>query len=275
MSIIEAILFGLVQGLTEFIPISSTAHIIILGKILNIETPGLTFEIFLHLASLLAVVIYFHKDLWHLALGSLRSFGADATEDDRTSRKMVILLGIVTVITGVLGILLMKSLGDSIKSAPLVGSALLLTAVLLVIVERARKIGERGPANLGILDAIVVGLAQTAAVIPGISRSGATLIAGLALGLNRVTAVRFAFLLAIPVLGGSALLSLRDISAGDLDGIAATPLLISFLTSFVASIVSIVWLIRLLKQHRLYWFSIYLVCMAIYVFTAFPSDAVF
>lgn len=275
MSIIEAILFGLVQGVTEFIPVSSTAHIVILGKILGIETPGLTFEIFLHIASLLAVIIYFHKDLWHLALGLLRSFGKDAVEDDRTSRKMVILLGIATAITGVLGIVLMKSMGDSIKSAPVVGGALLLTAVLLVIVERARKIGERGPANLGILDAIVVGLAQTAAVIPGISRSGATLIAGLSLGLNRVTAVRFSFLLAIPVLTGSALLSIKDISAGDLSGIAVTPLLTSFLTSFCASIFSIVWLIRLLKQHRLYWFSIYLVFMAVYVFKSFPGDAVF
>lgn len=275
MSVIEAILFGLVQGLTEFIPVSSTAHMVILGYALDVQTPGLTFEIFLHFASLLAVVIYFRKDLYHLAVGLSRSFRPGATEEDLVARRMVVYLGVTTVITGLLGTYLMKSLGDSIKSPTLVGGALLMTATLLVLVERAKKLGDRGPGNLRLLDAILMGLAQTAAIVPGISRSGSTLIAGLALGLNRITAVRFSFLLSIPVLAGSAVLAIRDVSAGDLDGISPVALGVSFLVSFLASIASIVWLIRMLGQQRLYWFSVYLVMMAIYVFVAFPPATVF
>lgn len=275
MSVIEAILFGLVQGLTEFVPISSSAHIVILGYMLDVRTPGLTFEIFLHFASLLAVLIYFRKDIYHLVAGSLRSLRSGATAEDLTDRRMVVYLLVATVITGVLGVLLMEFLGDSIKSPTLVGGALLLTATLLIVVERAKRIGDRGPGNLRLLDAVLIGLAQTAAVVPGISRSGGTLIAGLALGLNRVTAVRFSFLLAIPVLAGSTVLAAKDISAGDLNGIGPLALGVSFLVSFFASMGSIVWLIRMLKQQRLYWFSGYLVLMAVYVFVAFPPDATF
>lgn len=275
MSPIEAILFGLVQGLTEFIPISSTAHMVILGYILGVPTPGLTFEIFLHLASLLAVLIYFRKDLFQLTLGSYRSFLPGATEEHRTDRRVVIYLLVATLITGVLGLFLVNFLGDSIKSPTLVASALLLTAILLIVVERAKRLGDRGPGNLRMLDAILIGLIQTAAVVPGISRSGSTLIAGLALGLNRVTAVRFSFLLSIPVLAGSSLVAIKDISAGDLTAISPLALGVSFFTSFLASMASIVWLIRMLKQQRLYWFSIYLFLMAIFVFVAFPSDGLF
>ena len=275
MSVIEAILFGLVQGLTEFIPVSSTAHIVIMGYVLDVQTPGLTFEIFLHFASLLAVIIYFHKDLIQLATGSLRSFRAGAMEEDFVARRMVIYLGVATVITGVLGTILMKLLGDSIKSPMIVICALLTTAILLVLVERAKKLGDRGPGNLGLLDAIVVGLAQTVAILPGISRAGSTLIAGLALGMNRVTAVRFSFLLSIPVLAGSAVLALKDVSGGELAEIGAVALAVSFLVSFLASLASIIWMIRMLGQRRLYWFSVYLVILAVYVFVAFPPEAVF
>ena len=275
MTVLEAILFGLAQGLTEFIPISSTAHMVILGYMLEVPTPGLTFEIFLHLASLLAVLIYFRKDLSQLAAGSWRSLQAGATPADLTDRRMVIYLLVATVITGGLGLFLMESLGDSIKSPTLVGGALLVTATLLVVVERAKRLGDREPKDLRMLDAVLIGLAQTAAVIPGVSRSGSTLIAGLALGLNRETAVRFSFLLSIPVLAGSSILAFKDIAAGDLDAISPLALGVSFLVSFLASIASIVWLIRMLKQQRLYWFSVYLVLMAIYVFVAFPPDSTF
>jgi undecaprenyl-diphosphatase len=110
MSVIEAILFGLVQGLTEFVPISSSAHIVILGYMLDVRTPGLTFEIFLHFASLLAVLIYFRKDIYHLVAGSLRSLRSGATAEDLTDRRMVVYLLVATVITGVLGVLLMEFL---------------------------------------------------------------------------------------------------------------------------------------------------------------------
>lgn len=287
MSFLDAILFGLIQGLTEFIPVSSTAHIVLLAKLLGVETPGLTFEIFLHIASLLAVIIYFWRDLWlivngflrclppllkqsnrlqclyALLLGDLQSDSLRGTSlSDRVGFRFSVLLLIATFITGVLGILLSNWLGDGIKATPLVAGALLFTAICLVLVEWVQKVGKRQPESLTWVDAVVIGLAQTVAVLPGISRSGATLIAGLAMKLSRETAVRFSFLLAIPVLAGTSLLGIRKIGEGDLGDIPTSALALSFLISFIASIISIRWLISLLKQQRLYWFSIYLVILA-------------
>lgn len=264
MTLLEAVIFGLVQGLSEFIPISSTAHIVIVGELLQLETQGLTFEIFLHLASLLAVLIYFRRDLFQLALGCLRFVLMHRTSgaEDRTAFYFSIYLLLATFITGVLGIILSEQLGDTIKSMPVVAIGLLTTAALLVLVERAQHIGERELPELKWTDAVLIGLAQTVAVLPGVSRSGSTLIAGLYLKMSRPTAVRFSFLLAIPVLVGSSLLALRDFQAGGLDSISGSALAVSFGVSFVASMIGIVWLIRLLEQRRLYYFSIYLVLLA-------------
>lgn len=264
MTLLEAVIFGLVQGLSEFIPVSSTAHIVIVGELLQLETPGLTFEIFLHLASLLAVLIYFRRDLFQLALGCLRFvFMRRASgAEDRTAFYFSIYLLVATFITGVLGLVLSEQLGDAIKSMPVVAAGLLTTAALLVLVERAQRIGERELSDLKWTDAAVIGLAQTVAVLPGVSRSGSTLIAGLYLKMSRATAVRFSFLLAIPVLVGSSFLALKDFQAGGLDSISGAALAVSFGVAFAASIIGIVWLIRLLKQQRLYWFSVYLVFLA-------------
>lgn len=268
MTLWEAVFFGLVQGLSEFIPVSSTAHIVILGALLDIDTPGLTFEIFLHLASLLAVIIYFRRDLIALVQGSLRFLFKPNTRlpegrnEDRTAFYFCAYLLVATGITGVLGILLSKTMGDGIKAMPVVASGLLLTAVLLVLVERVQRIGARQPYDLKWTDALFVGLAQTVAVFPGVSRSGSTLIAGLYLKMTRATAVRFSFILAIPVLLGSSILALKDIEAGAFAELDPIALLLSFLVSFGASMLSIIWLIRLLELQRLYWFSCYLVLLA-------------
>lgn len=275
MSIWEAILFGLVQGLTEFLPISSTAHIVIFGYIVGRTTPGLGFEIFLHMASLLAVLLYFRRDLYWVIGGFLRWVLRRGTDDDAAAGRFALYLGVGTVITGGLGLVMMKVLGDAIKAPPVVATALIGTAIALLLVERLQRLEGRGVSQVGFSDAILVGLAQTVAVLPGVSRSGATLIAGLALGLNRDTAVRFSFLLAIPVLAGSSVLALKDISSGEFAEIGILGLTVSFVVSFFASWVSILWLIGFLKQKRLYWFSLYLVVLAIFVFIAFPSGQTF
>lgn len=264
MTLWEAVFFGLVQGFSEFIPVSSTAHIVILGRLLKLETPGLTFEIFLHLASLAAVLIYFRRDLYQMILGCLRFVFTHRTSqaEDRTAFFFSVYLLVATFITGVLGVFLSEQLGDGIKSMPVVATGLLLTAVLLVLVEQAQRVGQRALSDLKWTDAVVIGLAQTVAVLPGVSRSGSTLIAGLYLKMSRTTAVRFSFLLAIPVLVGSSLLALKDFEAGGLASISGGALAVSFGVSFIASMIGIVWLIRLLEQQRLYWFSVYLLLLA-------------
>lgn len=268
MSFLDAFLIGLVQGISEFIPVSSTAHIVIVAYLLDIETPGLSFEIFLHVASLLAIILYFRADLIKLLIGCVHCLKKNRSDEDLASLRFCIYLGIATVITGVLGLVLVKVLGDEIKSPLVVGSALMLTALLLVFVEWIQNVGKRDESSLNVLDSVLVGLAQTIAVVPGLSRSGTTLVACLALRMNRETSVRFAFLLAIPVLAGTSLLALKDLSTGELASLGYPALAFSFIVSFLASLASIAWLIRLLKQKRLYWFSIYLVGLAVFVWVA-------
>lgn len=277
MTWLEAALAGLVQGLTEFIPVSSTAHVVIVGYLFGRATPGLAFEIWVHLGSLLAVLLYFRRDLEQLLLDAVKWLRGDRSGPVMVSFWFVIYLGVGTLLTAVLGTLLLKQAGEFIKHPYVVTGALLLTAVLLLLVDRMKAETGRDSAAMRWRDALVVGLAQTISVTPGLSRSGSTLIAGILMGLRRDTAVRFSFLLAVPVLAGGGLLTLRELfkQGEGLLEIGLVPLAISFILSFLASMVSIMWLINFLKTQRLFLFSIYLCVLAAVVFFAFPPDMIF
>ncbi|MFC0473381.1 undecaprenyl-diphosphatase UppP [Halalkalibacter kiskunsagensis] len=266
MSIIEALIFGIVQGITEFLPISSTAHIVITQILLGYQFPGFGFEIFLHLASILAVVIYFRKDLLVVITGFLGYF-ADRSRDNRTQFFFGIYIIVATMITGVLGLVLEDFIGASMKTPPFIAIALALTGLFLIIIERFVKYGNRTEKDMTFKDSIIVGLGQTLAVFPGISRSGATLVAALFAGLSRDTAVRYSFLLSIPVILGSSVLAIGDFTDGAMVaevGIAA--LIVSFIATFIFSWLGIVWLIDFLKKSKLVYFAIYCFAAAIFVY---------
>lgn len=257
MTLLEAIFLGLVQGLTEFLPISSTAHIVMARMFLGIDAPGLFLEIWLHMGSLAAVTLYYRNTLWNLAVGGFAFvFKRDA------SRKIdffwIIYLGIGTFITGVLGLTLKESIDEHITSPQVMGFSLLFTALLLLAVEQYQKMKQpQGEVNLW--RSIFIGFMQAIAILPGVSRSGITLVGGLASGLKREEAVRFSFLLAIPVVAGSSLVAFKDVSeTGDLlTGFPLTALLLAVLTSAFASWIGIIWLIRFVQSGRLYIFAIY------------------
>lgn len=263
MSWLEAIILGLVQGLSEFLPISSTAQLVTTQYFLGIHSPGYTLEIVLHLASALAVMLYYRHDLLSLAIGSGRYLRHRRAED-RPALLWVGYLGVATVITAILGLLMEKQLGDNLKHPGVVAGGLLLTALCLVWVEwGTRRVAQTArPETIGWKHTIVIGLAQALAVLPGISRSGATLIAGLGLGLDKATAVRFSFLLSIPVILGSSLLLLRKTDQAMLSELGFGPLLLAFVVSFVASLGGIVWLINFVRTSRLYWFALYCALLA-------------
>ncbi|WP_096434770.1 undecaprenyl-diphosphatase UppP [Alteribacter populi] len=265
MSIIEAIVFGIIQGLTEFLPVSSTAHIVITQLAFGYAFPGLAFEIYLHIASVLAVILYFWKDLWHIIKGFF-GFITNRTSENRVSFYFGIFLIVATVITGVLGMLLSDFIADSIKTPPFIAAALTVTGLALIFIERFHKYGNRTEKDMTFLDSIVVGLGQTLAVIPGISRSGSTLVVSLLLGLNRDTAVRYSFLLAIPVILGSSVLALDELSGDLVSQIGALPLILSFIVTFFFSWIGIVWLIEFIKRSKLIYFAIYCFVVAILVF---------
>lgn len=274
MSIWEAIIFGMVQGITEFLPISSTAHIVIATYLLGFQFPGLAFEIFLHQASLLAVVLYFRKDLWELVSGCVR-FVFTRSPEDRVHWMFGLYIVVATLITGVLGYTLQKNMGDALKSPVVVAIALAVTGTFLILIERVRHYGTTDEKGMKWHHAIWVGLGQTVAVLPGISRSGATLVTSLWTGLNRETAVRYSFLLAIPIILGSSVLAIPDFQEGLVGTAGFWPLLLAFAVTFVCSWLGIVWLISFLRRSRLIYFAFYCFLLAGFVFFYFDPETVF
>ena len=265
MKLIEALIFGIVQGITEFLPISSTAHIIITELLFGYHFPGLGFEIYLHLASVLAVVLFFRRELWEVICGFLGYF-KQKNAHNRVHFFFGLYIIIATIITGGLGVLLKNLVVDVMKTPPFIAAALVVTGSALIFIERFKRYGSRKEAQMNVWDAVIVGLGQTVAVLPGISRSGATVVTALWRGLERDTAVRYSFILVIPVILGSTVLAVGDVSAAMWEAIGTWPMVTSFTASFAFSLVGIIWLIDFLKKGRLIYFAIYCYILAVLVF---------
>ena len=258
MTVFQAAVLGAVQGLTEFIPISSSGHLVIVPKLLGWEQPSVAFDVLLHTASLLALLVYFSGDLLDLA----RGLGGR----DRDSVRLLGLLIVGTLPAAAAGFFLRDYFTESFEDAAGAALQLLITALILVAAEQALRYHERKRVREGsrlrrmrdmqIGDAGVIGVGQAISIWPGISRSGATIGAGLALALARDDAARFAFLLAIPALLGATILELPELGRASLSMSAGTAgFLVSLLTSYGA-----IWgLIRYLKTRTLYPFAAYCV----------------
>jgi undecaprenyl-diphosphatase len=256
VSILQAIVLGAVQGLTEFIPISSSGHLVIVPELFGWDSPGLAFDVLLHVASLGALFIYFRAELLDLVKGVIGR--------EPASQRLALLLLIGSIPAGIAGLALGGFFERQFEDAPQAALQLLLTAVILVAAEQlvARRKAKLPPQvdasksseNLTITDSLLVGGAQALAILPGISRSGSTISMGLALGLERQDAARFAFLLAIPALIGAAFVKIPDLDAGGMGtGAAAAGFVASLITSYIA----VAALIRFLKNNTLYPFAAY------------------
>jgi undecaprenyl-diphosphatase len=262
---LQAIVLGAVQGLTEFIPISSSGHLVLVPEALDWGHPGLAFDVLLHTASLLALLVYFSGDLLDMARGVMGG--------NRFQRRLVGLLAIGTVPAVLAGVFLGDYFEESFEDAPAAALQLLITAVILVAAEQALRYHERKTANSGkrlremddmhVGDASAIGVAQAIAIFPGISRSGSTIGAGLALGMKRDDSARFAFLLAIPALLGASLVQVPELQGTSLGlGAAAGGFIASALTSYAA-----IWgLIRYLRTNTLYPFALYCVVAGIFFY---------
>jgi undecaprenyl-diphosphatase len=258
---------GAVQGVTEFIPISSSGHLVVLPQLFGWPEPGLAFDVMLHVASLAALIVYFSGDLLDLARG-IRA-------RDTEARRLLLLLIIGTIPAAIAGLFLGNYFEGTFTDAKAAALQLLITAAILVAAEVALSYHERRTAEVGErardtrdlrpLDAGVIGVAQAIAIFPGISRSGATIGAGLALGVGRDSAARFAFLLAVPALFGAALVQLPDLGGTSL-GLGAG--IVGFIASLVTSYVAIAALIRYLRTNSLYPFAAYCVVAGLVFYAA-------
>lgn len=265
MSIIEAIIFGIVQGITEFLPISSTAHIVITELILGYHFPGMGFEIFLHLASVSAVCIYFRDHLLRVVTGFL-SYPLKRTRQNRIQFYFGCYILLATLITGIFGLIFKDYIGESMKTPGFISLALMVTGTFLIIIERLHTYGTREVESMNLSDAIIVGLGQSLAILPGISRSGSTLVAALWRGLSKDSAVSYSFLLAIPVILGSTILMMDEVNQDVWSAIGYPALIISFIFTFIFSWIGIVWLIEFLKKSRLIYFAGYCFILALLVY---------
>jgi len=254
MDILQAILLGLLQGITEFIPVSSSGHLVLVPWLLGWPEPELVFDTVVHWGTLLAVLAFFWRDWVDLITAWLRGLLRWDWSDPAARLMWLLIVG--TIPAAVLGFLL-EDFFESLFGEPAwVSVFLLVTAGLLALSERfgsrSREIGD-----LGWFDSLMIGLGQAAAIAPGISRSGATIATGLFRGLERPTAARFSFLLSTPIILGAGLFQLLDLASAP-DRLAQVPALVAgFLAAAISGYVCIAALLRYLQRGRLYPFAIY------------------
>lgn len=272
MSLIQAIILGLVQGLTEFIPISSSAHLILIPWLLHWPDPGLAFDIALHLGTLAAVLAYFWPD-W---LTLIRAFLASLSERRIGSdphRRLVWLIGIGSLPGGLAGFLA----DDAIEAffhapdAPHTTGAMLLIAGLMMLLALLLWLAERFAAHrremgqLTLLDAVLIGCAQALAILPGVSRSGSTITAGLGLGLKREVAARFSFLLATPIIAGSGVKAMLDLAETTPPMNELALLAAGLLTAAISGYLCIHYLLRYLQRHSTIPFILYRLALGLLI----------
>jgi undecaprenyl-diphosphatase len=260
VEILKAAILGIVQGVTEFAPVSSSGHLVLVPWLLGWEPPGLLFDTLVHWGTLVAVLAYFWRDWRRLARAWLHGLFHWDWRDPNARLMWLLVLGTAPAV--VVGYLLEAQFEVLFGRPVWVSIFLLITAALLVLAER---LGQRTREVLDTRwgDALLIGLAQAAAIAPGISRSGATIATGLLRGFNRPDAARFSFLLSTPVILGAGLLQVADAAAAPEAAYNAPALLVGFLVAAVSGYLSIGLLLRYLQRRRLHAFAVYCVWVGV------------
>lgn len=251
---LKYLLLGIVQGATEPIPVSSSGHLIITQKLLGIEQRGLAFEILTNTASLIAISFIFRKDIMRLIVGSLR-FVQTRDKSYRADFMFAAYVVVGTVPAVIIALLFKDQIESYFSNVHTVAVSLLVTGVALWLIRNLR--GRKRDGDLSFKDALIVGLAQAVALIPGISRSGSTVITSIAVGMKQDTALRFSFMLYIPISLGGLVLGISDI-AGDPDrSTLAIPYIIAFLTTLVVTYFAMKWFMNIMAKGNLIYFAYY------------------
>ncbi len=260
MSLLHAVVLGVVQGLTEFLPISSSAHLRIVPAFLGWADPGAPFTAVTQLGTLAALLVYFRVDLWRIArawTGGLINPAIRRTLEARLGWY----IGLGTIPIAVLGVMFRSEIENGARSLPLIGATLVVFGLLLLAADRLGH-RRRGVGTLNTRDAVMIGIAQAAALVPGVSRSGATISAGLLCGLERAAAARYSFLLSVPAVVLSGLFQLRTLNGSGAD---LTATVVATLLAFVTGYASIALLLRFLAHHSTSPFVVYRVVVGLLV----------
>lgn len=261
MNVWEGLALGIVQGLTELLPVSSSAHLVITQAYLpGFQQPGVLFDVTVHLGTLLSVVVFFWRDLLRLARSLLpvRAGNPLPAAEAAASRRTILLLLGATLVTGTMGILGKDAVHRLFASVTIAASMLFVTGLLLFLSDRIPEARRREDA-MTVRDGLVIGFVQGVALVPGISRSGSTIAAGLFLGVQREAAARFSFLLSIPAILGAVVLEspyISHLAAGD-----ALPYAAGFAAAAIAGLASLKFLFRVLHRGGLRMFAYYCWCV--------------
>jgi len=262
MSVIKAFILGLIQGISEFLPISSSGHLAIAGKLMGMNPEAdnlLSFNILLHVATLVAVFIVYKNDIWEMIKAFFAMIG-DVCKgkglrlSEFTYRRLIIML-IAATLPAVVAALL---LGDIIENPALwqIGVFLIITAILLFLSEKLAG-GNIDIEKMSVKRAFCVGCFQGLGTLPGISRSGSTIVGGLFCGLNKATAVRFSFLMSIPAILGALVLDIKDMFSAASQTLSLLPVIVGMVTAAVSGYFAIKFLLKIVEKSKLSYFSIY------------------
>ncbi len=250
MNIIQAIILGIIQGLTEFLPVSSSGHLVLFQKIFGITEPTLTFGIVVHLGTLIAVFVVFWKDILDLV--------------KKPFQKLTWLLIAATIPTVIIAVVFSDFFERVFQSGNTLGVEFLITGLILLYAERMNS-GRKGVKETTVVDAVFIGILQGAAIMPAISRSGLTISGALFRDLDRTFAAKFSFLLSIPAILGAAVFDFKDLMDAGSGSINSTPLIAGAIAAAIAGFLSIKYMLELIKKGKLRYFSYYVFALGILV----------
>jgi len=263
MPLYQAIVLAIVQGLTEFLPVSSTAHLVLFPWFAGWKDPGLTFDVALHAGTLVAVVIFFWR-MWVEMLKAAVGLGDSENPEVRQNRRLFWLMVIGTIPAGIAGLAFEKQAESAFRTPLVIGLALIVVGLIMWWGEAVSRDSE-SLKEVTLWDSVVVGIAQAFAVIPGVSRSGSTMTAGLFRSMKRETAARFSFLLSTPIIAGAALKKGLEVRHEGLPPDMRMPFLVGIVVSAIVGYIVIGWLIRYLERRTFRVFVIYRIALGVIV----------
>lgn len=274
ISILEATVLGIVQGLTEFLPISSSAHLRVVPTFIGWGDPGAAYSAVLQLGSVAALLAYFARQITSITLG----FVSAIKEKDYQSSDFKLFTGIIigTAPICIIGLAiksLLEQKDSPLRSLELIATVSIVMGLLLVVAEVVGN-QKKNLKQMGIKDGFIVGLGQALALIPGCSRSGSTLTVAMLLGLNRADAARFSFLLGIPAVVLSGLLELKELFEIGISDIGIPGLICGLIASTVVSYLAIAWMIKFLEKHSTWWFVVYRVLFGAFILYALKTGLI-
>ncbi len=253
MELLKAVILGIVQGLTEFLPISSSGHLVIGSQILDFHKQGIAFDVFLHLGTLLSVVIVFRQDIWAMALAPLQYAKGVRTKEVRNNLKWDLYIIIATIPAVIAGLYLKDYIEVIFTNLPLVFVMLSITGVIMIT---SRFLGDRNVELRG-PQALMIGCAQALAIMPGLSRSGSTIFAGMAMGIERQLVARFSFIMSIPAILGAVVLQLGELVEHPPSSESILNIGLGTAAAALSGYFAIVLLLDLVRKNRLQWFGYY------------------